>query len=235
MMIHDRSGSRRPMTRRPFISGQITRRQALAGAAALAGTAALSVSMLGRAAVAAPRANPMPDELRRALEDDPRAPVLGNPRGNVTLTEFFDYNCTYCRKMLPTMQKLIAADPDLRVVLRELPVFGEGSYFAARASLASTGQGRYPDFHRALLSMRGQAEEASVIATATRIGLDVARLRKDMEQDWIVDQLATTLELADHMSLMGTPSFIAGDEAVFGAMSLGELQGLVTRGRAALG
>ena len=95
------------MTRRPFISGQITRRQALAGAAALAGTAALSVSMLGRAAVAAPRANPMPDELRRALEDDPRAPVLGNPRGNVTLTEFFDYNCPYCKKAAPDLKRVV--------------------------------------------------------------------------------------------------------------------------------
>ena len=74
--------------------------------------------------------------LREALERDRNAVVLGNPDGNVTLTEFFDYNCGFCRKMLPTMTKLIEADPNLRVACRELPVFGEGSYFAARAALA---------------------------------------------------------------------------------------------------
>ncbi len=207
----------------------LSRRQAIAGAASLLGLAAL-----GAPSVAAPRGNPMPDELRRALERSPNAPVLGNPQGDITLTEFFDYNCGFCRKMLPTMTKLIEADPNLRVACRELPVFGEGSYFAARAALASQGQGRYWDFHRAMMSMRGQADEASVMATARRIGLDADRLRNDMEADWIVDHLATSLELADHMSLIGTPSFIAGDEAVFGQKSLQDLQGLVARGRETL-
>lgn len=173
----------------------------------------------------------MPEELREALERDPTAPVLGNPDGDITLTEFFDYNCGFCRRMMPVMQRLIQSDPKLRVVYREIPVFGEGSDFAARASLASLQQGKYWPFHAALMKLRGRAEEPSVLRVAREVGLDEARLKRDMEADSVIRHIAISQELADHMGLLGTPSFIAGDEAMFGQHSLAELQDLIERSR----
>lgn len=203
-----------------------SRRAALgAFAAALAAPAA---------ALAAPRPNPMPQELRRAIERDPNAPVLGNPKGDITLTEFFDYNCPYCRKMVPTMQRLIGSDPALRVVFREWPVFGEGSVFAARAALAAWRQGRYWQMHGGLMAMKGRAEEASVLRVARDLGLDEARLRRDMDADRVAEHLATSSELAEHMSLVGTPTLIAGDEGLFGEQSDAALRALLARARAAL-
>lgn len=210
----------------------LSRRQALSGAAALMG--ACAVGGLAPAA-AAPRSNPMPAELRKALERDPQAPVLGNPGGDVTLTEFFDYNCPHCRPMSAEVEALIGEDRNLRVVFRELPVFGAGSVFAAKASLASLEQGKYWPFHRSLMSIRGRAEEASVMATARKVGLDETRLRMDMNAQWVKDHLTTSLNLADHMGLIGTPTFIAGDEALFGRQSRAELRRLIATARETLG
>ncbi|WP_299843813.1 DsbA family protein [uncultured Paracoccus sp.] len=207
-----------------------SRRHLLIGAAALGASAALPAFAQG-----ADRPNPMPEDLRQAIERDPNAPVLGNPEGNLTLTEFFDYNCPFCRQMVGVVQQLISSDPQLRVVYREWPVFGEGSDFAARASLASLRQGKYWPFHVALMAMKDRAAEASVMRIARQIGLDATKLRADMDRPEIDEHITTSFQLADHMGLMGTPTFIAGDEAVFGRMSLKEAQDLVVRGRKTLG
>lgn len=207
-----------------------TRRHILASGAAL-GVGAVVPAF----AQDADRPNPMPEELRKALERDPTSPVLGNPDGDITLTEFFDYNCPFCRKMVSTVQKLISSDPQLRVVYREWPVFGEGSVFAARASLASLDQGKYWQFHAALLGMKDRAVEATVMRVARKIGLDEDKLRADMEAPRVEEHIQMSGNLAEHMGLMGTPTFIAGDEGVFGEMSLKEIQGLVARARKTLG
>ena len=136
-----------------------TRRQTLALGAMIAVAPTLALSQTATAA----RPNPMPDELRKSLERDRNAPVLGNPNGDITLTEFFDYNCSFCKRMLPTVQQLISSDPNLRVVFREWPVFGEGSNFAARAALASLHQGKYWQMHAGLMGMRDRAAEPSVM------------------------------------------------------------------------
>lgn len=200
-----------------------------------AGAAASAAAVLPAIALAQDRSNPMPEDLRRALERDPAAPVLGNPDGNITLTEFFDYNCPFCRKMVGTVHRAILADPQLRVVFREWPVFGPGSEFAAMASLASLQQGKYWQFHDAMMRMRGPAEEASVMRIAREVGLDEARLRRDMENPAIAKHINGSQLLADHMGIVGTPMFIAGDEGTFGALTLDELQQLIARGRATLG
>lgn len=205
-----------------------TRRDLLAQAGALA-------VLPGLPAWAKDRPNPMPEELRRALERDPTAPVLGNPEGDVTLTEFFDYNCPHCRTMLPLVSDLVRSDPRLRVVYREWPVFGSGSDFAARVSLAALPLGQYWRLHAALMGMRGRAEEATVLRTVRQLGLDEAALVAGMEADAVARHIANSHLLADHMGLMGTPTFICGDEAVFGAITAAELRGLVARGRATLG
>ena len=209
-------------------SPMIPRRLVLSGAAACGIAAALPAG-------AADRPNPMPEELRRALERDPTAPVLGNPRGDITLSVFFDYNCPHCRKMARPIQELISSDPKLRVVYREWPVFGEGSDFAARASLASLETGKYWQFHTALLAMKDRAAEASVMRVARRVGLDPDALRRGMEAEPVDRHIRLSFQLAEHMGLMGTPTFIAGDEAVFGEQSRADLAALVARGRETLG
>lgn len=204
-------------------------RRALIGTALLSGGALLTASPLS--AAPDPDANPMPAELRRAIERDPASPVLGNAQGDVTLTEFTDYNCPFCRGMLPGVLRLIARDPQLRVVIRETPVFGEGSWFAARAALAAGLQGRYLPMHKALLSLRGRAEEASVLRVARQVGLDLPRLQRDMKGDAVNAQIDASLELFDHMGLAGTPTFIAGNEGVFGRQDEGELAAMIVRAR----
>lgn len=202
-----------------------TRRTLLASAAAFAALPALAQQ----------RDNPMPEDMRRALEREPTAPVLGNPQGNITLTEFFDYNCPHCKTMLPLMSELVRSDPQLRVVYREWPVFGPGSEFAARASLATLPMGQYWRFHAGLLTMRSRAEPATVMRVARDLGLDEADLRRRMDAPEIERHITMSHLLADHMGLMGTPTFICGDEATFGAMTLEELRALVARGRQTMG
>lgn len=96
---------------------------------------------------------------RNLIERDPNAPVLGNPDGDVTVVEFFDYNCPYCRRAAPEVDALIAADPNIRLVYREWPILGDGSVYAARAALAARKQGKYGEFHKAMMALKGRAEE----------------------------------------------------------------------------
>lgn len=207
-----------------------TRRLVLSGAGAACALAAAPAL-----AQTPERPNPMPAELREALERDPTAPVLGNPDGNITLTEFFDYNCPHCRKMVGLMQQLVAAEPELRIVYREWPVFGPGSEFAAKASLASLGTGKYWQLHHALMTMRGPADTASTMRVVRSVGLDEDRIRQDMLAEAPERHITNSFLLADHMGLLGTPSFICGDELVFGEMDLSDLRALVARGRRTLG
>lgn len=204
-----------------------TRRMMIGTAGAVAGLALAPLPLLAQTE----HPNPMPAELRKVLEQNPALPVLGNPKGDITLTEFFDYNCPYCRTNMADVQRLIADDPKLRVVFREWPVFGEGSMFAAKAALASLQQGKYWPFHEALMTMKGRAEEATVLRAARQAGLDVDRLRVDMEKREILDQIYETMDLADTMMLTGTPTFIAGHEASFGKLNLADLKQLVATAR----
>lgn len=202
----------------------------------IAGASLLATPLLGQKIQAkAPRENPMPDELRKALERDPTAPVLGNPNGNITLTEFFDYNCPFCRKMVDPIHRLIASDADLRVVFREWPVFGEDSEYATRASLASLQQGKYWQMHTALFQTRGRVTKAAAMRAARAVGLDIPRLERDIDSDVVSEHINGSHLLAEHMGLVGTPMFIAGDEGIFGEFSLDELRGLVSRARATMG
>lgn len=112
---------------------------------------------------------------------DLASPVGGNPRGDVTLVEFFDYNCPYRRRMVPAMAEAEAADPELRIVYKEFPILGAGSTYAAKAALAADQQGRYPAFHQALMAVKGSVEEDSVLEAATAVGLNLARLKANMD------------------------------------------------------
>ncbi len=170
---------------------------------------------------------------RNLLELDPNAPVLGNPDGDVTVVEFFDYNCPYCRRAMDVVQGLLNDDPDVRLVYREWPILGEGSVFAAKAALAAREQGKYEAFHWALMSMNGRAEEASVMRVAAEVGLDVDRLRRDMEVPEIQEHLVTSMNLAQSLGFNGTPSFVVGEELVPGFVEQPELVEVVEAARKA--
>lgn len=170
---------------------------------------------------------------RDALERDPNAPVLGNPDGDVTVVEFFDYNCPYCRRAKPEIEGLLEADPNVRLVYREWPILGEGSVFAARAALAAREQGLYEEFHWAMMGMNGRAEESSVLRIAQDIGLDIAQLRRDMEAREIDAHIQTSMRLAQALGITGTPSFVIGDALVPGVVDADRLGTLVSDAREA--
>lgn len=169
---------------------------------------------------------------RLLLEQDPNAPVLANAEGDVTIVEFFDYNCPYCRRVKPAVEGLIEADAGVRFVYREWPILGDGSVFAARAALASREQGLYEEFHWALMGMDGRAEERSVLMIAREIGLDIEQLRADMEAPEVEEHIATSMRLAELLGVTGTPAFIIGDNLVPGAVEQSLLQAYVDEVRA---
>ncbi|WP_347266744.1 DsbA family protein [Paracoccus sp. (in: a-proteobacteria)] len=169
--------------------------------------------------------------IKRAVFDAPDLPVMGHAQGDAVLVEFSDYNCGFCRKTAPEVTALIESDPALKVVVHEIPIFGEGSREAAKVALAVRNQGRYPEFHRKMMAMRGKAAKASALRVAREMGLDMARIERDMESPEITARIETSLALADDIGLVGTPSFVAGDRAIFGYLSRADLAELVTEAR----
>lgn len=174
------------------------------------------------------------EEQRPMLERDPNAPVLANPDGDVTIVEFFDYNCPYCRRAKPVIEALIAADDGVRLVYREWPILGEGSVFAARAALAAREQGLYEEFHWAMMGMSGRAEEPSVLRIAREVGLDIDRLLADMEAPEVQAHIDTSMRLAEALGITGTPTFIIGETLVPGVVEQDYMESLVAETRAAL-
>jgi protein-disulfide isomerase len=181
------------------------------------------------AAVAAARS--MLNDQRQLLERDPNAPVLGNPDGDVTVVEFFDYNCPYCKRAMPEVQALLDADPNIRLVYREWPILGEGSVYAARAALAAREQGKYEEFHWALMGLKGRVEEPRVLKVAAEIGLDVERLKADMNSPAVEEHIASTMQLAEALGFNGTPTFVIGDALVPGYVDRDQLKQFVDETR----
>lgn len=165
--------------------------------------------------------------------NDPNAVVLGNPDGDVTIVEFFDYNCGYCKRAVEGMHTLLETDPNLRVVMREFPILSDGSIVAAKAALAAREQGKYQEFHFALMAIP-QLNETSVMNAASEMGLDLAKLEADMQSPLIQEHLDTTRKLTEALGFTGTPSFIIGDEIVPGFIPLEAMQEVVAEQRAAL-
>ncbi len=143
--------------------------------------------------------------------------VLGNPNGKVTLVEFTDFACTYCRGSLADVEALIAANPDLRVVVRELPIIAPTSADAARWGLAAAEQGKYPAFHKAMFAA-GRTDPASVQAAARAAGLDLDRARKVIADPRVNAEIASNLEFARKLQISGTPSWVAGKRLIIGAV-----------------
>lgn len=169
---------------------------------------------------------------RTTLERDPNAPILGNPDGDVTIVEFFDYNCPYCKRAMPEVNALMAEDTNVRLVLREWPILSEGSAFAARAALASRQQGKYAEMHDALMTMRGKVEAEAVLRIAGEVGLDIEKLKIDMQSPEVEEHIATSMRLAEALGFNGTPSFVVGDQLIPGFVEKPQLVEAVTAARA---
>jgi protein-disulfide isomerase len=168
-----------------------------------------------------------------ALFRDAADPVKGNPRGDVTLVEFFDARCGYCKQLHPTMEALIRRDPNLRVVMKDLPILGPTSVLASRALLAAQRQGRYGPLYDALMALRVEPTEAVIRQQAERAGLDWARLRRDMDDPAVQARIETNLRLAQALGIEGTPALVVGTTLVPGAVDLPALERLVAEARAA--
>lgn len=136
--------------------------------------------------------------------------TVGNAKGDVTVVEFFDYQCIHCKKMSPTLDSLVKKDSKLRVVYKEFPIFGKSSEMASRSALAAGMQGKYKEMHDALLKIEKRLDEATVMETAKTVGLDLKKLKTDMESKEVTEILDNNRQLAEKLHLMGTPAFIVG-------------------------
>lgn len=166
-------------------------------------------------------------ERRGELVADPQAPVAGNPKGDVTVVEFFDYRCAYCKRAHPGMAGLLTDEPGVRFVHKQLPVLGPDSVFAARAALAAQTQGRYLAFHDAMMSANGALTNEAVFAIADQVGLDRAQLARDMVAPEVEAALARNAALAKALGINGTPSFVIGDMMIPGFAEPAALRQLV--------
>ena len=169
------------------------------------------------------------------LFTSPRQVTLGNPQGDVTVVEFFDYNCSYCKRAMSDMLDLLKDDGKLKFVLKEFPVLGEGSIQAAQVAAAVRMQDKsgkkYLEFHQKLLGGRGQADRTRALAAAKDVGLDMARLEKDMASDEVKATLEESFKLADALGLNGTPSYVVGTDVVVGAVGFEKLKEKVNAAR----
>jgi protein-disulfide isomerase len=174
-------------------------------------------------------------EYSAAIFTSPRQVTLGNAQGDVTVVEFFDYNCGYCKRAMSDMLDLLKTDAKLKFVLKEFPVLGEGSVQAAQVAAAARMQDKsgkkYLEFHQKLLGGRGQADKARALAVAKEVGFDVTRIEKDMSSEEVKAQLEESFKLAEALGLNGTPSYVVGSDVVVGAVGLNTLKEKVNTAR----
>ena len=162
--------------------------------------------------------------------NSPRQAVLGNPNGKVTLVEFFDYNCGYCKKTLDDLAALIREDSDLRIVIKDFPVLGPGSIEAAEVATAMRNQAKgdkYWQYYSKLLTSRGQVGKAQALAVAKELGADMDRLNRDMANPETRASIQEVMQMADKLQLTGTPSFVLADDVIIGAVGFDELKAKV--------
>ena len=182
------------------------------------------------------RMGPAIEMYRDYLEKDPATPVIGNPNGNVTMVEFFDYRCGFCRRHFPEVMKLVREDGNIRYIPRQFPILdrqGETpvSYLAARAALAAHKQGKFQEFHIATMTSEGSLTEPQLYQIAGRLGLNVERLKADMNDRLVIKSVQNTLAIGKDIGFEGTPGYIIGEDVITGAEGYGRLLQAVTRAR----
>src|SRR5262245_37130164 len=157
--------------------------------------------------------------------------VGGNPKGKVTMVEFFDYNCGYCKRAFPDVMKMIDGDKDLKLVMKEFPILGPGSVYASRAALASRKQGKYWKYHLAMMAHEGRIDEKVADQIAEATGLDVKKLKADMQADEVNQVINRNMQLADSLKIQGTPAFIIDETVIPGAVGFDALAAAVKQVR----
>ncbi|MBD3661333.1 MAG: DsbA family protein, partial [Arenibacter algicola] len=169
---------------------------------------------------------------RDALYGNPRDPVLGNPDGDVTIIEFYDYRCPFCKKVHPVVMQLLEKDGNIRYIAKEYPILGPVSVLAAQAALASQKYGKYEEYSNALMSAR-QLDDNLIFKIALDVGLDPLNLLDDIDanEDEINKTIQDVLDLGQAMGLQGTPTFVIGDNLIPGAVSQNVLEALVAQER----
>jgi protein-disulfide isomerase len=165
------------------------------------------------------------------LTQDPGSPVGGNPQGQVTIVEFFDYQCGYCKRVTVEIKKLLQTDSDVRLVYRALPILGPVSVFSARAALAAHRQGKYEPLHAALMETNERLTEQKVLQLAAQVGLDVAQLEKAMADPTVAAALDRNFDLQRKLNIQGTPALVVGMEFIPGAADVATLKKLVEQAR----
>lgn len=166
------------------------------------------------------------------LRYDPGSPVIGNPEGDVVIVEFFDYRCPYCKRVAEPLRKVVKEDGNIRLVMKEYPILSEESVTAAKAALAAHAQGRYEDFHFTLMTDPGALNADKIFGVAESLGLDMEKLRADMDSPEVAAQLTKVDDLGEALNVRGTPAFVIGDELVPGAISIEEMRQRVRQARA---
>lgn len=154
-------------------------------------------------------------------------PIAGNPDGDVTVVEFFDYNCGYCKRALDDVVKIVESDNNVKFVLAEMPILGPSSETAARWALAAKEQGKYFDYHVALMRHRGGKSESTLAGIAEDLGLDVDQMRKDADSDKVTRKIAKFRQVASDLGISGTPAFIVGDQVMRGYVGDAVLRGAI--------
>ena len=157
--------------------------------------------------------------------------VGGNSNGKVTMVEFFDYNCGYCKRAFPEVMKMIDTDRDLKLVMKEFPILGPGSVYAARAAIASRKQGKYWEYHLAMMAHEGRIDEAVADQIAEATGLDVKKLKADMQSDEVTGIISRNMQLAESLKIQGTPAFIIDQTIIPGAVGFDALTAAVKQVR----
>ena len=165
------------------------------------------------------------------VRDDQGDPVMGNTNGTITLYEFSDYNCGYCKRVFEPIQQLVRDNPDVRLVIKEFPILSQSSLIAAKAAIAAEMQGKFGDYHIAMMTYRGQITDAVVMRMAAQAGVDIEQLKSDMESPKTIAIIQRTREAAAALEINGTPGLVVGDTVVPGAIGLDELVKLIAEER----
>ena len=165
------------------------------------------------------------------VRDDQGDPVMGNANGTITLYEFSDYNCGYCKRVFEPIQQLVRDNPDVRLVIKEFPILSQSSLVAAKAAIAAEMQGKFGDYHIAMMTYRGKITDAVVMRMAAQAGVDIEQLKSDMESPKTMAIIQRTREAAAALEINGTPGLVVGDTVVPGAIGLDELVKLIAEER----
>ena len=165
------------------------------------------------------------------VHDDRGDPVMGNPDGAITLYEFSDYNCGYCKRMFAPIMQMLAANHDIRFVVKEFPILSQSSVTAAKAGISAQKQGKFKSFHAEMMTYRGQVNDASIMQAAGAAGLDLAQLKQDMDRPETTAIITRTRSAAAALNINGTPGLVIGDTVIPGAIGIEELQTAIDKER----